>query len=156
MSESVTEAPTRAERMYGVVGGGAVLVALFLLVRSLFGGGAKDDGAVPPGTLFPLTIVAPAAEAAVEQPVSVTFVTRAPLKLDATGWAAEGRHLHLTVGGSELMPGPRDVVPAGTNRWTWTLPRLPAGAHEVVLLWSGPDHRPIAEGASAPVRVTVR
>jgi hypothetical protein len=72
------------------------------------------------------------------------------------GWNAGGRHVHLLVGGTELMAGSADVQPLGDNRYRWTVRSLPRGARTLQLTWSDEAHRPLAEGASRPVKVTVR
>jgi len=137
-----------ADRVYGTIGAAAVLLALFFLVR----GGARDgDGAAAAPTL---AILAPATGTEHPQPLAVRF--DAGTEVTGSGLdPAAGRHVHARVDASELMPGPADVQPLGGTRYRWTLPRLPAGTHTVTLYWADAAHRPLAEGASAPVVVRV-
>lgn len=140
-----------ADRVYGAIGGLAVLLALFFLVR----GGAEDGAAAAPRAVPVLELIEPAADGAREQPVTLTFDAGAALSPDGSD-AAGKRHLHARIGPSELMPSPGDVRPVEGTRYRWTLPRLPAGTHSLRLYWSDEMHRPIAEGASDSVAVQVR
>ena len=140
-----------ADRVYGAIGGLAVLLALSFLVR----GGSADGAAAAPKAVPALQLIEPAADGAREQPVTLTFDAGAALSPDGSD-AAGKRHLHARIGPSELMPSPGDVRPLEGTRYRWTLPRLPAGSHAVRLYWSDEAHRPIAEGASDSVVVEVR
>lgn len=147
--------PTRAERLYGVVGGVALVAALGFGVAWL-SGAAVDDGtpqvAGPPA----IVLLSPLDDESVGRPVVVEFATKAPLQRDPTGgWGADGYHLHLRVGPAELMPGPGDVRHHRDDRWQWTVAGLQPGTHALRLHWSGADHRPLDVGASETVEVTI-
>ena len=142
---------TTMDRVYGVVGVAALLLALFFLVR----GGAKDDGSARPAAVPRLVIVEPAAGAEIDQPVTVTFDAGTELAPDG-GDPRAGRHVHVRAGPSELMAAIGDVKPVSGTRYRWTLPRLPAGTHALRLYWSDARHRPLAEGASDSVVVRIR
>lgn len=142
------------DRVFGAVGGAMLLLALVFFVRSFLPGGS-DTGAAP-AAVPTLVILSPAPGAVLDQPATMEFDAGAALEPGPSGWTAEGRHLHLFVGGTELMPGPRDVVPLRGTRYLWTLPRLAPGETTLRLAWSGADHRGIDEGASAPVAVRLR
>lgn len=139
------------DRVYAVVAAGLLVLALFFLVR----GGPADTGTAPAGVPR-LALLEPREGAEVAAPVGVVFDAGTPLELGPAGWNAGGRHVHLRVGGTELMAGSADVAPLGGNRYRWTVPTLPGGEQTLQLMWSDEAHRPLAEGASRPVRVRVR
>ncbi|HEU0016263.1 MAG TPA: hypothetical protein VFQ45_21470 [Longimicrobium sp.] len=141
-----------SDRVFGVLGGLALLLAAVFFVRSLLPGG-RDEGAV---RIPRLVLLSPAPGAEVAQPAVVELDAGARLVLRADGWSAGGRHLHLFVGGTELMAAGGELAAVGGTRYRWTLPRLPAGPATLRLAWSGADHRTLAEGASAPVPVRLR
>lgn len=142
-----------SDRVYGAIGALALLLALFFLLK-----GGSDDGTPPASAsnVPALQFVEPAAGAELAQPVAVVFDAGAELAVIDGWWAADGRHVHLTAGGVELMAAAGDVQPLGGTRYRWTLPRLAPGEHVLRLLWSDTAHRPLAEGASAPVSIRVR
>lgn len=144
-----------ADRVFGIIGGVAVLLALVFGVRSCLPGG-QDTGAGPASAIPTLVVLSPRPGDTVPQPVVVEFDAGAPLELAADGWQADGRHLHLFADQTELMPAPGDIVGVGGTRYRWTLPRLPAGPATLRMTWSGESHRSLAEGASAPVAVTLQ
>ena len=151
--------PTNAEprqravdRVYGIVAAALVLLALFYLLR----GGPADTGPAAAAGVPQLSVVEPRDGAAVSLPAGVVFDAGTRLEVGPMGWNAGGRHVHLLVGGTELMAGAGDVQPLGGTRYRWTVPSLPAGAQTLRLTWSDEAHRPLAEGASRPVKVTVR
>lgn len=143
------------DRVFAVVGGTMLLLAAVFFVRSLLPGGA-DTGERPPAPVPTLAILSPAPGAEVEQPAEVVFDAGAKLTLGPTGWEADGRHVHLFAGGTEVMAGASDVAHVRGTRYRWTLPRLPSGETALRLTWSGEDHRSMAEGASAAVSVRLR
>ncbi|HEX6037832.1 hypothetical protein [Longimicrobium sp.] len=145
-----------SDRIFGAVGVVLVLLGLFFWVRS-FAEGGSDTGAGPAAAAVPtLSIVSPAAGAEVAQPAVVEFDAGAPLTLGPTGWTAAGRHLHLFVGGTELMAASTELRPVSGTRYRWTLPALPAGETTLRLAWSDENHRTIPDGASTPVTVRLR
>jgi hypothetical protein len=146
------DGPLWSDRVYGAIGVAAVLLALFFLVR----GGPRDDGAAAASAPPPqIEVLAPAEGAAVEQPLAVDFDAGEALAAD--GSTRGGRlHVHVRVGTVELMAGSGAIEPLGGTRYRWTLPRLAPGRHPVRLYWSDASHRPLAEGASRTVAVTLR
>ena len=138
-----------SDRVYGAIGIAAVLLAVVFL----FVGGPKD-GESKPG-IPRLRLLEPAAGAALEQPVTVDFDAGTPLGTD--GGNRDGSlHVHVRVGGTELMSGPGSLRPLGGTRYRWTLPPVPAGTHVLRLYWSDDRHRTLPDGASDSVTVTLR
>ncbi len=136
---------------------GAVAVVALILALVFFVAGEADtgaDGAVPP----PITVIEPRSGTAVSGPFDFVFETPATMARDSTmGWLADGRfHLHATVSGVEIMAGANDIEAVGGNRYRWSIPGLPPGEHRVRLQWSGPDHRTLRAGGSAPFTLLVR
>jgi hypothetical protein len=145
-----------SDRIFGAVGAVLLVLALLFGVRSC-GEGGQDTGARPAVAAIPtLAIQSPAAGAVLDQPAAVEFDAGAALTLGPTGWTAEGRHLHLFAGGTELMASAAELRHLGGTRYRWTLPRLPAGETTLRLAWSDERHRTIPQGASAPVPVRLR
>ena len=140
-----------SDRVYGAIGIAAVLLALFFLVR----GGPKDDGTPAAATPPPrLAIVEPAGGAELTSPVTVTFDAGEALAAD--GSARGGTlHVHLNAGRLELMSSPGTLRPVSETRYRWTL-ALEPGEHTLRMYWSDASHKPMEEGASAPVTVRVR
>lgn len=143
--------PRTADRVYGILGAALVVLALFFLLR-----GEADTGAAPPAAVPQLNLVEPAEGAEATLPLGVVFDAGVPLVVGPMGWNAGGRHVHLRVGGTELMAGGGDIRPLGGTRYRWTVPSLPRGEQTLQLAWSDEQHRPLAEGASRTVRVRVR
>jgi hypothetical protein len=144
-----------ADRIFGVVGTVLVLLGLVFWVKS-FAVGGSDTGGRPAPPVPVLAIVSPAAGAAVDQPAAVEFDAGSTLVLGPTGWTADGRHLHLLAGDTELMASAVELRHVGGTRYRWTLPRLPAGETTLRLAWSDPNHRTIPDGASRTVPVRLR
>lgn len=153
-AEQVSGERLVSDRVFGAVGGVLVLLGLVFLVRSFFPGGS-DTGARA-AAVPTLAILRPAPGAEVPQPATVEFDAGARLVLGPTGWAADGRHLHLFAGETELMAAADDLRHLGGTRYRWTLPRLSAGETTLRMGWSDERHRNLAEGASAPVPVRLR
>jgi hypothetical protein len=145
-----------SDRVFGVVGGLFLLLGLVFLVRSFLPGGS-DTGAGPAAGAIPaLRILSPTPGAEVAQPMVVELDAGATLVLGPTGWTADGRHLHLFAGGTEVMATATELQPAGGTRYRWTLAPLPGDTTTLRLAWSDERHRTIPEGASAPVPVRLR
>ena len=144
-----------ADRVFGIVGGALVLLGLVFLVRSFMEGGS-DTGSGPAVAVPRIAIVSPAPGAALDQPAAVEFDAGAPLALGPTGWTADGRHLHLFVGGTELMAASTEITAVRGTRYRWALPRLPAGPTTLRMTWSGQNHQSLQQGASETVPVTLR
>lgn len=144
-----------SDRVFGAVGGILVLLGLVYLVRSFLPGGS-DTGAGPSGGIPTLAILSPAPGAEVAQPVTVELDAGTELVLGPTGWTADGRHLHLFAGGTEVMATATGLRPAGGTRYRWTLQRLPGGGTTLRLAWSDERHRTLQEGASRAVPVRLR
>lgn len=144
-----------SDRVFGAIGGVLLLLGLVFLVRS-FGEGGSDTGARPAATVPALRILSPAAGAELAQPAAVELDAGTALVAGPTGWTAEGRHLHLFAGGTELMATAAEISHLGGTRYRWALPRLPAGETTLRLAWSDERHRTLPEGASATVPVRLR
>jgi hypothetical protein len=145
-----------SDRVFGAIGGIFLLLGLVFLVRSFLPGGS-DTGAGPAAAAVPaLRILSPAPGAEAAQPLAVEFDAGAQLTLGPTGWTADGRHLHLFAGGTELMATATEIQPLGGTRYRWTLVPLPGDSTTLRLAWSDERHRTIPEGASAPVPVRLR
>ena len=144
--------PLATDRAYGIIAAVLGLLALFFLLR----GGPADTGNAAAAGVPRLSVLEPREGAEVSLPAGVVFDAGTRLEVGPMGWNAGGRHVHLLVGGQELMAGAADVQPLGGNRYRWTVPSLPRGAQTLQLTWSDEAHRPLAEGASPPVKVTVR
>ena len=143
-----------ADRIFGVVGTALVLLGLFFWVKS-FAEGGSDTGRPPPPVPV-LAILRPAPDETLEQPAFVEFDAGSTLVLGPTGWTAEGRHLHLFAGDTELMASAADLRHVGGTRYRWTLPRLQPGPTTLRLAWSDESHRTIPDGTSRTIPVTVR
>ncbi|MFL5382370.1 MAG: hypothetical protein ACJ8GN_07675 [Longimicrobiaceae bacterium] len=152
MTERGAGAPrlTVSDRIYGGIAIVAVLLALWFLVR----GGPGDTSAAAPGRPPRITIGDPRPGAELDQPITVTFETRAPLRADGTD-TTSNRHVHVDAGGAMLMPGSADVRRVEGTTYRWTLPRLPSGPVRLRAYWSDGAHRPIpgAPGDSVDVRI---
>lgn len=113
---------------------------------------------ISPGApeVWSLVIYNPESGAVVDHPLTLMIETRAPLELGAQGWVAGRLHPHVLVNGVELMPAAADIEALGDGRYRWRLPTVSRGTHQVQVVWSGPDHAQIPEGASAPITVEVR
>ncbi|MEW5930310.1 MAG: hypothetical protein AB1941_22855 [Gemmatimonadota bacterium] len=136
-----------------VFAGVAVLALVLALV--FFVAGKTDGGEAPPPPR--ITLVEPRDGSMVSGPFALVFETPARMVRDSTGWLADGRyHLHAMVGEAELMAGAADIEPLGGRRFRWNIPGLPPGEHRMRLQWSGPDHRTLREGGSAPFTLLVR
>lgn len=145
-----------SDRVFGVIGGILLLLGLVFLVRS-FGEGGSDTGARPAAASIPtLRILSPAPGAEVAQPLAVEFDAGAPLVLGPTGWTADGRHLHLFAGGTELMATATELRPIQGTRYRWQLQRLSGDTTTLRMAWSDERHRTLAEGASPPVPIRLR
>ncbi|HET6762072.1 MAG TPA: hypothetical protein VFH27_00335 [Longimicrobiaceae bacterium] len=142
------------DRVYGIVGVLALVLAAVFGVQMLLGGPA-DTGTAPPAAVAPLSIVEPADGVSSSSPLSIVIGTAAPLQMGPMGWAADGRHLHLRADSAELMAGNADIAPAGPGHYRWSVP-LPPGEHTLRVYWSGADHQAMEAGASQPVRVRIR
>lgn len=143
------------QRRLVAIAAGYALAGAFVLWLGFWVAGRESRPAVP--SAHALVIYDPAPGAVVERPVTLLFETRAPLSLEPAGWVAGRLHLHASVDGVEIMPGPNDIRPLGAGRFRWQLPAtVAAGTRQIQLYWAGPDHRPLVDGASAPVRIEVR
>ena len=153
MTERDAAAPglTTSDRVYGGIALAAVLLALWFLVRGGPADGAQRAADRPPR----ITIVDPRPGAELDQPVTVIFNARAPLRADGAD-TTSNRHVHVDVGGTMLMPGPGDVRRVRGSTYQWTLPRLPPGAAWLRASWSDAAHRPIPGTTSDSVNVRIR
>lgn len=126
--------------------------AAVLLLGLWFG---RDGIGGTPGRMVPqITLVEPGPGAVADAGVRVVFETRGLVEAPE-GWRAGRLHLHAVLDGVELMPAAADIEPLGEGRYAWRLAPLAAGAHTIQLRWSGPDHAPLAEGATSAVVIEV-
>ena len=141
-----------SDRLLGFIGGGLLLLALIVAITSLIRGSSSEAQAVP---AQPLVLAEPRSGASVQNPVELIFTTPVPLTQTPMGWGAESLHLHAAVNGQDVMPGGPEITSLGGERYRWML-RVPGlGDYTLQLFWSGPDHAPLAEGASDVIRVRV-
>ena len=131
---------------------GILLAGLAVLTIGMWVGGrdSGDDGALPQ-----LELISPVHNDTIDAPFAVTFSTDARLVKAPEGWRAGRLHLHARLDGVEHMPAAADVEAMGDNRFVWNFPGIGAGPHQVKLLWSDPEHRPLAEGASESVEFLI-
>jgi len=137
-------------RVLGVLGTMMIVAAVVLL----FVGGPADTGR--PLAAPALVLMEPVDGAVVPTRVPVLFHVDAELRQQPGGWGVQGMHLHARVGEVELMPGPGDVERVAEGRYRWTIGPLATGEQTIRLVWSDDAHRPLEEGASAAVRVTIQ
>lgn len=157
-AEQGSEAGARraSDRVFGVIGGLLLLLGLVFTVRSFLPGGSDSGERPAAGAIPTLAIVSPAPGAEVAQPLVVELDAGARLVLGPTGWTADGRHLHLFAGGTEVMATATELRPAGGTRYRWTLGRLSGDTTTLRLAWSDERHRTLEQGASAAVPVRLR
>jgi hypothetical protein len=144
-----------SDRVFGAIGITMVVMGIVAFILS-FGEGGSDTGAPAAAAVPVLAILSPAAGAELDQPAAVEIDAGATLVLGPTGWTADGRHLHLFAGGTELMAAATDLQPLGGTRYRWSLPRLAPGETTLNLAWSDERHRTIPDGASPAIRVRLR
>ncbi|MDQ3308804.1 MAG: hypothetical protein M3497_01615 [Gemmatimonadota bacterium] len=141
-----------SDRLLGFVGGGLLLLALAVAINSLVRGNSSEAQLSP---AQPLVLAEPRNGATVSNPVELLFTTGAALTQTPMGWGAESLHLHAAVNGQDVMPAGPEITSLGSERYRWML-RLPGpGNYTLRLFWSGPDHAPLAEGASEAIRIRV-
>jgi hypothetical protein len=144
---------TLPDALLGVVGGAMVLGALIVLVL----GGERDTGSRSTITEAPqLTIVEPADGQILAGRLQVVFTVTEPLRAGPAGWGVDSLHIHASVNGREFMPASADVQRVDASHFRWVLPRVAPGPVRLRLYWSGPDHRPLAAGASETIGVTIQ
>ncbi|CAN5856611.1 hypothetical protein BH20GEM3_BH20GEM3_14610 [soil metagenome] len=129
-----------------------LLLALAVAINSLVRGNSSEAQLSP---AQPLVLAEPRNGATVSNPVELLFTTGAALTQTPMGWGAESLHLHAAVNGQDVMPAGPEITSLGSERYRWML-RLPGpGNYTLRLFWSGPDHAPLAEGASEAIRIRV-
>lgn len=143
---------TPQDLILGVIGAAMVVVALVLLVL----GGESDAGSPRPVVAPSLTVAAPAPGSEVEGPVEVVFRAGEELGPKPMGWGTDQLHLHLEVDGQQFMPATGDIRRLPDGSYAWRFAALEPGPHTLRLFWSDAGHQPLAEGASAPLRVQAR
>lgn len=146
------EPMTVRDIIFGVLGSGMILFAVFLLIF----GGPGDSGGKIPDTIPTLGMIAPVQGATVSGPLVVDFSSTRELEQGPGGWGVETLHIHLDINGQSFMPAPQDVVRSPNGLYRWTLPALSAGEHSLRLYWAGPDHREVADGSTEAIQVRVR
>jgi hypothetical protein len=144
---------TTSDRLLGLLGAAMVIGAIALLVL----GGEGDTGAAATTTTAPLIeLRSPAGGAVGSGPVDVVFRVPGDLARLPGGWGIGDNHLHLSIDGIEVMPSASDLERLGAGEYRWRVAALEPGPHEIFLLWSGVDHRPIPGTGSETVRITAR
>jgi hypothetical protein len=103
-----------------------------------------------------LSVITPTTGMAVDSPVLVRFTTGQQLDLRASGWGHDTYHLHAVVNGVEIMPAAADIVPADSAIYAWTLSGVSRGSTTIYLAWADHAHRPLRQGASDTIQVTIR
>ena len=111
----------------------------------------KASRAGPPA----LGIVAPSEGMAIDSPLVIRFTSANPLDLRDSGWGHDKFHLHAVVNGVEIMPAARDIVRADSSHYQWTIGGA-RGAATFHLGWADQAHRPLRQGATDTVTVTIR
>lgn len=149
-AELPTGPGTKQDRAFGAIAGLMILTAIILLVNSLVGSSPVSESAPD------LQLVAPADGDSVSLPIEIRFRSSEALSNQPGGWGARNFHLHVEVGGVELMPGPTDIRPASANEYIWTVASLPLGDATLRLFWADAAHRPVTDGASNAANVVVR
>jgi hypothetical protein len=145
-----------ADRVLGIAGTLLIVLGVGFALAQLVAGAARAGPPIPGEGAPQLRVVQPTSGAESDSPLDLVFETPAPLVSGPMGWQAGSLHLHAEVNGREVMPGARDIARLGAGRYRWHL-RVPAGGEvEIRLFWAGTDHRPLEEGASPLVRVSVR
>jgi hypothetical protein len=150
--ESRERGRTVSDRLLGLIGGGMLLMAAVLLVTSAIGAISRA-GAPSSGPLPELTLHSPVDGALVNAPLTLRFEGGAALAQMRGGWGAGEYHLHAEIDGREVMPGPRDIRPVGGGLHEWTFGRIESGEYTLRLYWSDTAHRPVSDGATAPVTI---
>jgi hypothetical protein len=126
-----------------------MLLAVWLL---LFGGPADQTlTELPPP---PLTMLSPTVGDTVPRPLRIQFTSAAAIESLPGGWGAAGYHLHASIDGTEVMPGPQDIRSERAS-YVWTIPGVPLGEVDVGLSWSDANHRALPETATSPVTIVV-
>jgi hypothetical protein len=143
---------TVSDRVLGWVGGAMVLGALLLL---LFGG-PGDEGAAPASPPPGIALESPRNGAVIDGALEVRFRIGGVGERMPGGWGVGEYHLHAELDGREIMPSPADIRRLPDGAYAWTIGTPSPGEREIRLFWSDRAHRPVAEGATGRVRVTVR
>lgn len=136
---------------------GALGAAMVMLAVVVWLAGGPKDGAT--GTLVAPPVVEllePADGSIVDGPLAVVFTSQVELAPQPGGWGVGEYHLHLRLGGLELMPGPADVVALPAGRYRWTVGALEPGTHRLQLYWSDARHAPVEGGESGVVEIEAR
>jgi hypothetical protein len=135
---------------------GTVLLGVLFVGFALWANSAAQRAEAAPAGLPELLILEPVDGSALVGRIPLVFQVEADLRRAPAGWSAGRVHLHAAVNGYELMPGAAEIEILDRNRYRWTLPALPSGEHTLQLFWSDALHRPLEDGASAPLRIQVR
>ena len=104
-----------------------------------------------------LTLLFPAANDVLNNPVIVRFTSSQPIKLAATGWGYKRLHLHAWIDNTQYMPAATDIREISTGTYEWTLNGVQPGNDKILYLaWADASHHPIPEGASPRLTISVR
>jgi len=114
---------------------------------SVSGAASMSSGAMAM-SLPAIQIIAPASHASVTNPVTLVIETPGDMKTMTMGSMASmsnmgsmsgttpGVHLHIVTDGATAMPSADQLTKVGENRYKYSLPLLPAGAHTVKVYWA--------------------
>jgi len=134
----------------------AIGIAILGITLLVLGRVAAARRNAPPETLPQIQLVSPAIDTIVAAPLILVFEPNADLRLQPTGWGAGRNHLHLKLDETEIMPAARDIESLGGGRYRWTVREAAPGTYTLQMIWSGPDHRPLQDGASEVRKVTIQ
>jgi hypothetical protein len=101
-----------------------------------------------------LTILSPAANAAVDSPLVIRFTSEREIRLGHSGWASANYHLHAHINHVEHMPAARDIE-YRDGEYFWTIPTVRRGPVHIHLGWADQAHRAVATGATDTLHATL-
>ncbi len=139
----MSDVPSRTPAIVGFLLAGALLLAIGFFVSS------RTQKSSPPPEL---RILQPRTGDTVAHPVALSFATPAALRLTRAGWTADELHIHLLLDGNEVMPAAADISASDTS-FSWRLPPLQPGSHQVYLTWAARHHGNIESPADTAVFV---
>ena len=146
----------RPRSLVPIVGSFLVGGAFLLIVGFWAGSRRGESGEARVDAPRQIVLLEPDSAATFDGEVPLVFETSQALHFMRDGWMAGRAHLHAYIDGVELMPDRDDLEEIGERRYRWVITGLAPGPHEIRLVWSGPDHRPLAAGGSRPVLIEVR
>ena len=128
-----------------------VAAALILLVL-----GGPSDAETATASPPSIEVLSPVEGEAIAIPLQLRFRTSASIGRKPGGWGTGDFHLHASIDGLEVMPGPADVQPGPDDSYLWTFACLRPGDTQIQLFWSDAAHRPIEGARTPPLGVRLR